>query len=250
MKAIIFFMIVSGLVDAQAPATSSEKDRAIAISSELKAVAQGGDASDAQWNAIDDEIDDYQKTFGVNPKTTHNVVLLRQTELAVAMRSGNDTLVKKLAADPQPEVAALVARIADLKTKPLDLKFTALDGRAVDFASLRGKVVLLDFWATWCGPCVEEVPHVVAAYRKYHDQGFEIVGVSLDQDKDAVQAFTAANGMTWPQYFDGQGWKNAHRQARHGGHAKRPRRPRRPSGPPAGRSFDFPHSSSCGRERE
>jgi thiol-disulfide isomerase/thioredoxin len=95
------------------------------------------------------------------------------------------------------------------QSKPLDLKYTAIDGKTVDLSKMRGKVVLVDFWATWCPPCRGEVPNVVAAYKKYHDQGFEIVGVSLDQDKDALLAFTKDNGMVWPQFFDGQGWDNA-----------------------------------------
>lgn len=94
------------------------------------------------------------------------------------------------------------------QTKPLDLKFTAVDGTAIDLAKLRGKVVLVDFWATWCPPCREEVPNVVAAYNKYHDKGFEIVGISLDQNKDSLLAFTKEHGMVWPQYFDGDGWEN------------------------------------------
>lgn len=93
-------------------------------------------------------------------------------------------------------------------SKPLDLKFTAVDGSKVDLASLRGKVVLLDFWATWCPPCRGEVPNVVAAYKKYHDKGFDIVGISLDQDKSALLSFTKDHDMTWPQYFDGNGWDN------------------------------------------
>jgi thiol-disulfide isomerase/thioredoxin len=92
--------------------------------------------------------------------------------------------------------------------EPLDLKFTAVDGREVDLAKLRGKVVLIDFWATWCGPCIGELPHVLEAYRKFHDKGFEIVGISFDQDKAALERLTKERGMTWPQYFDGKGWKN------------------------------------------
>jgi len=102
----------------------------------------------------------------------------------------------------------LIARADVDQTKPLDLKYTAVDGTKIDLADLRGKVVLVDFWATWCPPCRGEVPNVVAAYKKYHDQGFEVVGVSLDQDKDALLTFTKANGMVWPQYFDGKGWDN------------------------------------------
>src|SRR6204780_1062417 len=72
------------------------------------------------------------------------------------------------------------------QSKPLDLKYTAVDGTKVDLATMRGKVVLVDFWATWCPPCRGEVPNVVAAYKKYHDKGFNIVGISLDQDKSAL----------------------------------------------------------------
>src|SRR2546428_11372592 len=94
-----------------------------------------------------------------------------------------------------------LAQPARAAEKP-DVKFTAVDGREVDLAKLKGKVVLVDFWATWCGPCVGEVPHVVETYKKFHDKGFEIVGISLDQNKDALVNFTKSHGMTWPQYFD------------------------------------------------
>jgi thiol-disulfide isomerase/thioredoxin len=97
---------------------------------------------------------------------------------------------------------------AELKSKPLEMKFTAVDGREVDLAKMRGKVVLIDFWATWCGPCVAELPNVLKAYKELHPKGFEIVGISLDSDKAELEAFVKEKGMEWPQFFDGKGWKN------------------------------------------
>lgn len=91
------------------------------------------------------------------------------------------------------------------------LKFSMVDtaGKPVNFPTdFKGKVVLLDFWATWCGPCVKEVPNVVATYEKFHSQGFEIIGISLDREGDLQKLtdFTAKNKMPWQQVFDGKFW--------------------------------------------
>jgi len=92
---------------------------------------------------------------------------------------------------------------------------TDVAGNPVSVAGFRGKVLLIDFWATWCGPCRRELPNVIALYQKFHPQGFEVVGVSLDDDRDKLIAFTQQNGMAWQQYFDGLGWDNKLARAYH-----------------------------------
>ncbi len=86
---------------------------------------------------------------------------------------------------------------------------STIDGSTLKLADYRGKVVLLDFWASWCGPCVAEMPNVIAAYEKFHEKGFEIVGLSLDDDRPALDAFLAEHpGMKWRQVFDGKAWES------------------------------------------
>jgi len=103
------------------------------------------------------------------------------------------------------EQAEMEAKLGVGKMFP-DFNEKDLNGEALSISRFKGKVVLVDFWATWCGPCISELPNVKAAYSKHRAAGFEIVGISLDQDRNKLKDFIAKHEMPWPQLFDGQGW--------------------------------------------
>ena len=109
--------------------------------------------------------------------------------------------------------AELAAAFAQMKLQlntpivgeTMEIKFTSLGGEEVDLDAMKDKVVLVDFWATWCKPCIAELPHVQETYAKYHEQGFEVVSISIDKDVAKLEKFLEANEMPWPQGSDKSG---------------------------------------------
>jgi thiol-disulfide isomerase/thioredoxin len=132
--------------------------------------------------------------------------------------AAGEAYARKLQGDPNPAVAKIgrekLTALA-LRRAPLDLQRTAFDGREVDFKKLRGKVVLIDFWATWCVPCMEQMPEIKRLYAQYRDQGLEVIGVTddipprdpanprpVEKTPAMLQAFLEKEGMPWPQIWD------------------------------------------------
>lgn len=176
----------------------------------LKTVAWGGDDQKPRLESVENSL---LKDPAVPTADHLNIAwAMAQDASPDKARSLLNEITNSAVAPPRMKEAAM-AMLAQLDQeklvgRPIELQFTAVDGRSVDLAALKGKVVLLDFWATWCGPCVGEVPNVKKTYDQFHDKGFEIVGISLDKDKDTLTRFTADHHMEWPQYFDGQYWQN------------------------------------------
>lgn len=93
---------------------------------------------------------------------------------------------------------------------PIKIGLKDIDNKTFNLSDYKGKVLLIDFWATWCGPCRAELPNVLEVYKNYHDKGFEILSVSLDYDTQvdlaAYREWIAEKGMTWRHIYDGKGW--------------------------------------------
>jgi peroxiredoxin len=109
----------------------------------------------------------------------------------------------------QQVLAPRVESLSWIGRTPPEIEGKDMAGNPVDLSKYKGKVVLLDFWATWCGPCIAALPELQEAYQKYHDRGFEIIGISLDADSEALKTFLDRQKLPWRQVWDNQGMAGA-----------------------------------------
>lgn len=142
---------------------------------------------------------DAAKSAAGEKQLAENKTLYRQQLLAAPSAKAEDF-------SREPEVN--VAEGLEPGQKFPGFSVSDVAGHPLSVSSYQGKVVLIDFWATWCGPCREELPTVLSLYQQFHGQGFEVIGISLDEDRNDLNSFTRQMGMGWPQFFDGQGWNN------------------------------------------
>ena len=196
-------------------------DRFVKLNADAQAEAQNGVAPDLLqikyaklFKAAQADLGEFQKTFIIqNPKAYISLLLLSEYGKLTENYIKADSLFSVL--DPVLRSGKTAVSIRDYIAKEKKTSIGALSpdfslsdssGKKIPLSSLKGKYVLLDFWASWCGPCRQENPNVVQAYRSFKDKGFTVFGVSLDRDRKSWLKAINADGLTWGHVSDLKYW--------------------------------------------
>lgn len=176
-------------------------------------------AAEKKYDEIDQKVTDAVKTYILNNTTKQSAAkLLYDFRYSLDEAVQNEIIAKADSAfKAVPNIDKLMAHLDVLKTVAVGKKFVDFEmadpngktHKLSEFVGNGKNIVLIDFWASWCPPCRRDMPNLVAAYKKYKNKGFEIVGISLDSKADAWAKGVKDLNITWTQLSDLQGWKNS-----------------------------------------
>lgn len=177
-----------------------------------KKLYDANNGAETNFEAASKAIDSFISLY---PEDNHNFDMLKN--LAGAYEFGameQLALYNRIKKDYPDKSKYMDGKIKQIKSigKPFELKFQdAITGTQINMKDLKGQVVIFDFWATWCPPCVAEMPKMKELYSKYHDEGVQFIGISLDKAEykgglEALKKYVSEKEIPWPQYYQGNYW--------------------------------------------
>ncbi len=169
----------------------------------------GGDPVKDLPKEIRSFVSSFEKTDSAGKAALYGMILAQRSDQAKLADELVELMQAKYSSDPRiRRVLRQMGKISDVG-KPFAAELTRLDGSTLSLPDdLKGKVLVIDFWATWCGPCVAEVPKMKKIYATYKSKGVEFVGISLDESRSALTDFIKTKEMGWIHTFSGKGWKD------------------------------------------